>query len=115
MQSLFTAPQVVSASLFKLYSSLSSTDLRNAVLVIESHSPQPLKMEYIFVVIQPTLQFTYQLRTRIHSHRSVFGNITANVLYSCFKFQLCPSEMETSTIKGIFIVIYVLVTIANSV
>ena len=113
MQSLFTAPQVVSASLFKLYSSLSSTDLRNAVLVVESHSPQPLKMEYIFVAIQPSLQFTYQLR--IHSHRSVFGNITANVLYSCFKFQLCPSEMETSTIKGIFIVVYVLVTIANSV
>ena len=43
MQSLFTAPQVVSASLLKLYSSLSSTDLRNAVLVVESHSSQPLK------------------------------------------------------------------------
>lgn len=43
MRSLFTAPQVVSASLLKLYSSLSSTDLRNAVLVVESHSPQPLK------------------------------------------------------------------------
>lgn len=43
MQSLFTAPQVVSASLLKLYSSLSSTDLRNAVLVVESHSPQPLR------------------------------------------------------------------------
>ena len=113
MRTLFTAPQILSASLFKLNSSLSSTDLRNAVLVVESHSPQPLKMEYIFVAIQPSLQFTYQLH--IHTHCSVFGNITANVLYSHFKFQLCLSEMETSTIKGgIFIVVYVLVTIANS-